>query len=155
MFESDTRVRRPGWNQSPAHQGQFACGPRPANDRNGLYGSYVVARLPVIVEGSGVEVLGDDLFTARESVAATYRSLAWRQLHGISATTAVSMRKTALNEDQGVTAMLRQALQREPKPRLRGTDLLRRFLTRSDSVEPRISQSRISLRSDRCGSRSS
>ena len=34
-----------------------------------------VARLPVIIEGSGVEVLGDDLLTARESVAATHLAL--------------------------------------------------------------------------------
>jgi hypothetical protein len=43
-----------------------------ADDRNWLGWSDVVARLPVFLEGSRVEVLGDDLLTARESIAATY-----------------------------------------------------------------------------------
>jgi hypothetical protein len=36
-------------------------------------GGNVVTRLPVIIEGSGVEVLGEDLLAARESVSATHK----------------------------------------------------------------------------------
>lgn len=35
-----------------------------ANDRDRLRGSNVVARLPIIIEGSDVEMLGEDLLTA-------------------------------------------------------------------------------------------
>jgi hypothetical protein len=43
-----------------------------SDDRDALSRSDVVARNPVILEGNCVEVLGDDLLTARESVAATH-----------------------------------------------------------------------------------
>ena len=42
-----------------------------ADDWNGLSRSDVVARLPVVFEGS-VEVLFDDLLTARESVSTAH-----------------------------------------------------------------------------------
>jgi len=51
-----------------------------ADDRNGLSRSDVVPRSPIIVTRS-VEVLLDDLLSARESVAATH----WEQLWQINA----------------------------------------------------------------------
>ncbi len=44
-----------------------------ADDRDGLRGGDVIAWHPVIVVGKNVEVFGDDLLTARESVTAAHR----------------------------------------------------------------------------------
>src|SRR6516225_127475 len=63
--QSDARISGPRRNQAPSHQCQLAEVWSLANDRNNLSRRDVVARLPVILKGNCVEVLGDDLLTAR------------------------------------------------------------------------------------------
>jgi len=59
--------------QAPANKGEFAAwlSRMLPDDGNRLGGSNVVARLPIVFAG-GVEVVGDELLAARESVTATH-----------------------------------------------------------------------------------
>ena len=74
---STRRVRRPRWNESPAHQRQFADGllGMLANHRNGLGRRNVEARAPVFLTGDGIEIFFDDLLSPTQFVAAAHREI--------------------------------------------------------------------------------
>jgi hypothetical protein len=71
-LRAEAGISGPRRNQAPSDQRQLAEVGSLAYDWHRLSRSDVVARLPVILEGNCVKVLGDDLLTARELVAATH-----------------------------------------------------------------------------------
>ena len=71
---ADRRVFRPRWNESPFHEREFTNGflGMLANDGNGLRGSDVVARNPILLVRGAIEVFLDNLLPAGKTVASAH-----------------------------------------------------------------------------------